>query len=236
MKIYKVDPSKVHANTKQVLLRTIPLVLLAMLAGFYVSENAGQQESSVYSIILTIILCILGGGAGIFIAIKRANKGLQTFELIIDENTIIRKQHNTPTINLSRKNIKQIIEAPNGAMVIKTNHNYDNIIIPQNIMERDDLYMTLSNFSLITPAPNTRSVLDIALPVIGLILFVMLFVSSNPIIIIASGVLVVLFLAWSLFMIQKSKIFDRQIKLFSLAGLILIGVAIVKVLFALSLI
>ena len=234
MKIYRVDPSKAQVNTKQVLLRTIPLMLLLMLAGFYVTETVGQQESSVYSIILTLILCSIAGGAGIFIAIKKMNRGLQSYELIIDENAIIRKQHNTPNISLSREQINQIVEASNGAMVIKTKNIHESIIIPQNIMEREDLYNTLSSFSVITPAPNTSPMLYVVLTLIGCFaMFVALFVSSNPIIIITSGVLVISFLVWSLFMIQKSKIVDKQIKLFSLVSLIILGVAIIKVLSAL---
>lgn len=223
---------------KQTLIRTIPLLLIAMIVGLLIFEfNPNNKDSSdinVYPIVIPIIL-----GAvffGVIKGLKRQKSIYDTYTLQFDENGVTREQINTPSISLLFSEITKITKSNQGGLVI-TGKNLSNlIIIPAQIDNMNIIEALLKENCAIQIAISKpliqRLNIPIAIAVLGLM--VITYVSTNKILVSVSGILLTSIMIWSFIKIQTNKNIDKKTRRSSywviLVILSIIGVMISKIL------
>ena len=142
---FKLDKAGFTVQEKSILVRSVAIGIIATCGGIIVTTyHQGNTSSySLYIVVPMILICI---GAGLWIGIRRQRKLWATYELIINEDTIIRKQNNITTITISKNEIQYIVESDNGIIAIKPMNTNQIIIVPAGITNREELIKTLAGF------------------------------------------------------------------------------------------
>jgi len=143
---FKLDQEGLKVQEKSIVVRSIAIGIIASCAGIFVTtyhrENASSD--SMYIIVPLILICI---GAVLWIGIIKQRKLWSTYELLISEDTIIRKQNNISTITISKNEIQYIVESDKGIIAIKPVNSNQMIIVPAGIGKRDELIENLAGFA-----------------------------------------------------------------------------------------
>src|SRR5687768_1995352 len=117
---FKLRPGSFPELRKQILLRTVPLMLLATGGGLGISFlNSDNYESTTSTLPLVLPLFLLIMLVSLYSSMRKQKKIFESFELILEEETVTRKQYNTPDIRIARSEIKSIIKNSNGSFTIK---------------------------------------------------------------------------------------------------------------------
>ena len=200
---------------KAIIIKTIPIAILAVGTGFAISHfNTNGQSSDVnvlpFAIPLTIGVLVFG----LFKAINRQKELFESYKLIINEDEIIREQFNTQTISIPRNEIKSIIRNPKGILTIVGNSNTEIIGVPSQINNSEKLEQILSEINPITDSdkkPLTEKYKGVLiLLVLGLMATVN--ISKDKIIVGVTGTVLVLFLGYSFFKVRRNKNIDKKTK------------------------
>ncbi len=213
MRTFKLDPYGFKKVQKKVLIKTIPVALIAAIAGFYISSATQNTDiSTVNPLQLSIPIILLALGFGLFNGLKRQKNNWDTFELTIDGETISRTQKNVPTVTINKKDIQKIFESPQGQILIKTGKRTDFISIPSSVREREELLNTLLYFGPINNQMGSNSKLTLIVSILSIGLLAAFFVSNEKSIIIPTGIILIAGLLWPFFEIQRSKVIDKRTK------------------------
>ncbi len=147
---------------------------------------------------------------GLYRGINRQKEIFDSYRLTLDNNGITREQHNTPTINIAKADLSEIIKNPNGSFTIKGNSTVNVIGVPSQIDDYENLELSLAEIRQIstkTSEPilqNFRSLLSIL--VIGLMASV--YISKDKIIVGISGTVLLVVLGYSVFERNNYAIFE----------------------------
>jgi hypothetical protein len=98
MQQFKIKQDRFKEIRKQILVKTIPISLLAGGVGVSIGMNNQQSTIDVLPVVIPVILATMV--FAIFISIKRQKKIFESYTLAISEDAIVRKQTNTPTITI----------------------------------------------------------------------------------------------------------------------------------------
>jgi len=236
MKTFKLDPCGFKEIRQKTLLRTIPIAVLAALAGLYISSvNQNTGTSSLDTLPIVIPIMIVALCFGIFSGLKRQKDMWDTYELTIDGETISRTQNNVPTVTIKKDDLQEIVESPQGHILLKTGNRTNLINIPSSVQDRDELLNTLAGFGQINKEVGNKSNLTLFISLAGIGLMLVFFVSKDKSIILLTGTILTGGLLWAFFEIQKSKLIDKKTKrgayfiflvLFSIIGRLLMELKI----------
>ena len=152
---FKLDKAGFKVQEKSILVRSVAIGIIATCGGIIVTTyHQGNTSSySLYIVVPMILICI---GAGLWIGIRRQRKLWATYELVIIEDTIIRKQNNIPTITISKNEIQYIVESDKGIIAIKSVNSNQLIIIPAGIAHREEMINELAGFAEIQHPEHRR--------------------------------------------------------------------------------
>jgi hypothetical protein len=152
---FKLDKAGFKVQEKSILIRSIAIGIIAACAGVFVTTcyQANASSDTMYIVVPMILICI---GAGLWIGIRRQRKLWATYELVINEDTIIRTQYNMPTITISKNEIQYIVESDKGIIAIKPVNINQMIIVPAGIANREELIETLAGFGEIQHPEQRR--------------------------------------------------------------------------------
>lgn len=213
-KQFKIKEDGFKEIRKQILMRSIPLMLISGTVGLLIfvfnTANKDLPEGNVLPYIIPMILVFFA--LGTINVLKRQKAIYKSYELRIDENGIARQQASTPTISLLFSEIKSITKSKQGAYVIAGNNRSNLIIVPAQLEELDVLINIIqANCGLPISHPKPlleRLTLPIALVVIGLMATT--YLSANKILVAISGVLLIALMGYSFIALQTNKNIDNR--------------------------
>ena len=235
MKTFKLDPDAFQDIRKKTFIRIIPLSFVAVFAGLYVSYINQSPDSSkidTFSFTIPVILVVLV--YSIVRALNRRKVIWESYQLMIDGNTITRTENNTPTISINKDEIVEISDHANGIILIRSNEQAKFIYVPSAVQDRKELVQSLSEFGTINQVEAKKSNFTVylySLLVIGL--FLLFYKSEKLPAILFSGSLLTIGLLWSFIEIRRSKHIDNKLKRSSYFVFFLIFVIIGRILFEL---
>jgi len=137
---------------------TIPITLFAAMTGIYISSaNKNTSTSTVDTLPFVIPIILVAFGFVLFKGKKTLKNMWETYELIIDGDTITRKQNNLPTITIKKSDLQEIIKSPQGHILLKTGQRTNQINIPSYIQDKDELLKALADFGQINKQTENKS-------------------------------------------------------------------------------
>lgn len=215
MEQFKIKPEGFKEIRKQMLVKTIPLAVIAVAVGLGVSYFNPNNQGDKVNVMPIVIPVAFGAVAfGLFRGVNRQKQLFQSYCLTISETGIVREQKNTPTISLSFSDINEILKNSNGSFTIKGRTALDVIGVPAQIDNYQHLETTLNqirplNIKTIEP---TAQKLRVPLIFLTLGLFAIVYLVSNKIIVGISGTTLTGILIYSFIQIQRNKNIDSKTK------------------------
>ncbi len=212
---FKIKENGFAEIRKQLILRLVSfglIVLCGLIVYIYILSTNQSGDINTLPFILPIII-----GAvifGLLMGLRRQKSIFNSYELTIDDQKIVRKQNITSDITIYLNEIEEIKKIANGALIINAGRLNKTIIVPAQLENIETLESKLSDFN-ITTAGREKSVLQSLkwpLSVLTIVLMLVLYLSTNKILISISGILLTAGLIYSQFAIQKSKHIDNRTK------------------------
>lgn len=233
MEQFKIRQDGFKEIRKAMLIKAIPISLLAAVGGLAISHfntNVQQSDVNVFPIVVPIVLGALT--FGLYRGVNRQKEIFDSYRLTLDNNGITREQHNTPTITISNTDISEIIKNSNGSFTIKGNSSVNVIGVPSQIDDYEKLEKSLAQIRQISTKSSEpflqkfRGLLSIL--TIGLMAAV--YISKDKIIVGVSGTVLLAVMGYSFFEVQRSKNVDSKTKK-GMWWLILVTASIVGVMY-----
>jgi hypothetical protein len=212
---FELDKNRFREVQKLIVVRGLPMMVLALLAGFgisYFNNSPQQDQPSFWFIMIPVFLMLLA--AGMYLGIQRQKGLFLSYRLTIDEQGIAREQATTPTIRLATEEIQEIYREANGGYAVKGSSINQTILIPAQIENPVVLEERLAQFSPLMESPKmpiTTRALRL-LPIVTLVLMVLVYVSTNKGVVAVSGTLLLGVMGYSLIVTQRSKHIDGKTK------------------------
>lgn len=233
MEQFKIRQDGFKEIRKAMLIKAIPISLLAAFGGLAISHfntNGQQSDVNVFPFVIPIVLGLLA--FGLYRGVNRQKEIFDSYRLTLDNNGISREQHNTTTITISNTDVSKIIKNSNGSFTIKGNSSVNVIGVPSQIDDYEKLEKSLAKIRQISTKSSEpflqkfRGLLSIL--TIGLMAAV--YISKDEIIVGVSGTVLLVVLGYSFFEVQKSKNVDGKTKK-GMWWLILVTASIVGVMY-----
>lgn len=230
MKTYKLSSEGFESVERKARNQTIIifLILIAVML-FIVAPELSREPLSLASVPISFILIAAAAYAGI----RKSSKGLQnrwsSYELSLIDDVVIRRQAQTPDIEIRRNQVVSLQETSSGDIIIKTDDRRKFIVVPASLNGREEVREHLAKWQkieLLTERPILK-ILPIvtALGTIGA--FATTVASQNIRVVLPVGFLLIAVLLWSLIEIQRSPHVEARIKRSAwLVLLPLLGVAV----------
>jgi hypothetical protein len=212
---YKIKMNAFKEIKKKMIFTSILKSLVTFSVGIYiVTVNMKTEKNDINVLPYVIPLLLLPLGFGIFIGIKRQKKLIESYRLIINEESIVREQFNTSEIAIPIHQISTITKHKNGTITIQGKDKTDTIAIPVQIENYNEILKKIAVFTPIKEIEKENYLQKysgiLTFFTIGLMFCV--YALKNKIIVGVSGVLLILFLIYSFIAIGKSKNIDNQSK------------------------
>ena len=212
---FRTRPGGFNEIKKRMLIRRIPIALIAVIGGFAITlYNTGNLQSNSSSLLFTVIICLAVLGYGWYVSIKRNKEIFDSYILTIDDNSISREEINTPSIKLAFRDIKEIARNKNNSFTIRGRAARDVIFVPAQMAHYEKVEVLLSRIMPITkPAthPLKKAYLRM-LPVLVIGLMLAVYLSDNKVVVVASGSLLTVQILWLFYEARRSKNIDSQTK------------------------
>lgn len=212
---FKIKENGFAEIKKAIIVKTIPIVILAAGTGLAISHfNTNGQSTDVNALPFLIPIIIGALAFGLFKGINRQKGLFESYKLTINENEIVREQNNTQTISIPRNEIKSIIRNPKGILTIVGNSNTEIIGVPSQINNSEKLEQILSEIKPITDSdkkPLTEKYKGVLI-LLTLGLMATVYISKDKIIVGISGTILILFLGYSFYEVRRNKNIDKKTK------------------------
>lgn len=200
---------------KAMIIKTIPVAILASGVGLTISHfNTNGQTSDINVLPFVIPIIVISLAFGLLKGINRQKDLFESYKLVVNESEIIRKQNNTQTITIPHHEVKSISRSPKGILTVLGNSNHEMIIIPAQINNIDKLEQILSQIKPINnyeQKPFNEKYKGLLIPLM-LALMATTYISKNKLIVGISGTILILFLGYSFYEVQKNKNIDKKTK------------------------
>ena len=200
---------------KAILIKTIPIAVLAMGTGLLISHFNTNGETSNINVLPFVIPIIIGALViGLLKGINRQKELFESYKLTLNTNEIIREQLNTPTISIPHNEIKSISRNSKGILTIVGNSSTNVISVPSQINHPEKLVQLLSQIKPIIDS-DKKSLLEKCK---GLLIFLTLglmatvYISKNKLLVGITGTLLILFLGYSFYEMYTNKNIDKKTK------------------------
>lgn len=239
LKVYTVKKEGFKEVKKRILFRSIPLILLAIGFGMFISLFNGQNHEINTGIILsTLIIAFIAVFIGLFFSLKIQKDNYFNKSIEINDRGILIKTKDVINMEIDRKNIVEIIEKNDGSVFIKTDNKKD-VLVPKYFDDLEDFKQVVSQFSEIKKenadqkTVNKQLILAVSIAV-TFILMGFFYLSKNSLIIIISGILLFILLLYSFIKIITNKLIDKRIKICSAAIFFLLFSIVMKLILIIS--
>lgn len=215
MKIFKIKQDGFKEIRKQMLIRTVPIMLVAVTVGIVISSiNSKEQTDDINVLPIVIPLVVAAVGYGMYLGLNRQRAIFESYYLTFTNNLITREQQNTPTVSIYFNEVKAIIKHKNGSFTIKGKDVTDLIQIPAQIESYPELETILQEIQPIE-FKDKVSFLEKYQSLSGFVtigLMLCVYTLNNKIIVGIAGVTLVALMIWSFIKTHKSKNVDSKTK------------------------
>lgn len=236
MKQFKIRENGFKEIRKQILMRAIPITLIAMAVGLVIFEfnptNNYASDVNVYPFLIPILIGVLAFGLNK--GIKRQKAIYDTYTLEFDDEGVTRNQINTPSIRLAFNEITSIKKSNQGGLVISGKSQVNSIIIPAQIDDMTTIESILKENCTIQIGISKPLIQRLIIPFLIVVLGLMAvtYISTNKILVSISGTIITAIMIWSLIKIQVNKNIDKKTRRSSywiiLVILSILGIMITK--------
>ena len=210
---------------KSLLMRTIPLMLMPLVAVLVFTKSTMIMVPFFLLIVLFVIMNL----------IKKQKRAWETFELSIDESKIERSQEGYPTISITKTDIKEAILAKNGSITLVAQPNANSIIIPFSVNNKEELLQIISSFTTVRELKKNNNLLYMyGAGILSLIALFSFMLSTNFYLTIGLGAALLVFNIWSFIQIQPNKNLDKKVKRASYFMIFMLIVIVGKLMVTLS--
>jgi hypothetical protein len=215
MQLYRNNAAGYNAFRKQILAKTIPLmagVLLFGLAIAYFSESttkASLQSTIAYMVIIAVYFAY-----SIFRGAKRQRAAFDSYQLIVGDDYLQRKQNNLADKTISFNAVTTITEDKRHNLYVRGAGKEDLIYIYNYIEDYDNIRAMLQSIMIIT-IEGRKGILQKYATVFSLAtlgLMATLYISDNKIVTGTAGLLLIAVLVWSFYKIRTSTFLDEKMK------------------------
>lgn len=216
MNLYTNRPDGFGEIRNQLLLRVLPLGLLAVGVGYAISyatsASTPQQEAEVLPFFLPLMLAALG--FGIYRSLQQQQRLYHSYTLTISDTTITRALNDTPTVAIPIQNITSITQNHNGTFTIQGATAQESIGVYRQVEPYDVLATQLRATHPLTMQTQKPVAERLRLPLVLLTLGLMasVYVATNRLLVALSGTALSGLLLWSFFSIQRSPHLDEATK------------------------
>lgn len=214
MKEYKLLREQAKSDNKKNLLVSIFIFLMIIaLSELYTRGYDSNYSTSLDSVLLPLLLIIVALFIGFRSSRKMNNEAIESFRIELFDNGIKRFQEHTPTVEIEKQEISSIHEVKNKGIIIKTKNENKYIFIPASLDGYIDLKKTISEWKQIENKENNMNqLIRILVSLGGAIGFYTFMFSKNSYIVISLGILLSVFLIWSMYKIQTNQNIDERVK------------------------
>lgn len=210
MEQYKIRPEGIWQIRNQSLRQSVPLLLVAVATGCFMSYP--NFNSTVMLLFVPLMIGV------VFFSIRKGAARLEqlfgSYTLAIDEDSILREQFNTPSVKIPFNSISAIEKNMAGGFTISGAKPADKILIPAQIERIEELEKSLHGIKNISlqASPSFFDKYRILLTLINLASMVIIFMVSNKMAVALAGVCILGLTGWSAFTVFQSKNIDRKTK------------------------
>ncbi|MEM6804992.1 MAG: hypothetical protein AAF696_26585 [Bacteroidota bacterium] len=200
---------------QKLIFRTIPIVLIALCGGIAISHfNSSDQNSDINLLPFFIPLIIGVMVFGFLKGMRRQKEIFNSYQLVIEEERILRRQAHTDDIEIKWSEIKEISKNKDGSLMIKGANVNKSIGVPGQIQNMPELELRLSDILEIIPASEKSFIQKFPwiFPVLTVGLMMIVAMSTNKILVGLAGTFLTAGLIYSLVVTQRSKHLDKKTK------------------------
>lgn len=216
MSTYRTRPEGFAELRRTMLLKGIPLGLVALGVGVGIPYFGTGSTSSAQGGIFPVFLLLLAGSFayGIYRAIAQQKQLYDSYRLTISDQQIVREQYNTPTIVIPVAEVTSISKNPNGSFVIRGLRPQDVMGVPQHVEPYETVEAQLHTICPVALQAQ-GPVLDrlrVPLTLLTLGLTATVFLATNKLLVGVSGISLSGFLMWSFFRVRGDQNVDNATK------------------------
>ena len=215
MQVFKISQDGFKEIKKQMLIRTLPVMLIAVTVGIaisFINSKDNSAEVNVLPIVIPIMAAAVG--FGLYRGVNRQKSLFESYTLTITNNLVTREQLNTPTISIYFNEVKEIAKHKNDSFTIKGKETVDLIVIPAQIDDYLQLETALQQIQPIV-VKDKVSFMEKYQSLTGLLtvgLMLCVYTVNNKIIVTLTGSTLVALMVWSFIKIRSSKNVDSKTK------------------------
>lgn len=211
MEVYKNRKDGFKVIQKRTLKIILPLMVLGLLSGTGISY---YNKASFDTIPFVLVISFIAVSFGMYRGLNRQRILFNSYSLRVENQCLIREQQNTPTVQIPKQDVQEIIRYANGSYLIKGKNPTDHIIVSEFVEDFEKLTVSLSKIGEIKTQEAKSMLQRLMLPLIGagLILMATVYISTNKYLVVISGTAVVSGLAWSVYHVFTSKNVDSKTK------------------------
>ena len=108
---FKIKEGGFKEIRKETILKSIPILLISSGGGMLIFYfNSGPDDINLLAMLIIIPVILLSMSFGFFIAMKRQKELLETYTIIIADDSITREQKSTLSIFIPNSEIRDIIK------------------------------------------------------------------------------------------------------------------------------
>ena len=206
MSIYKLQKSQNGLLDKLFSKAGIIIFAFLVLVLIFFFGTGSYSNFFIYAFVLAIVV----------LSFYRGMRLQRKYEVEINSTSIIQRKSTAPTMIINLSDIEYILALKNGGILIKQKDSENHILIPAGIENKEDIINTLDSVIPVTKPvkefPNYKwLILSVMLLTVGL--FYLFIYSSNKLLIISTGPILLAIHIWGFISIQKTDLVDKKIKL-----------------------
>ena len=232
MKAYTLEPSGFVTVKRQIIVRTIILGTIAGSISLYVVS----MRSSLAVLAVTALVGATAGSFGVFQAIRKQRQGWLSWQLLLDEESVTRKQSSLTDMEIQSAEITAVSELSDGTITIHTSRSDRAISIPTSIQDREEIRAHLNGWKEIRRLADRRWMNQVLIGIFAAVGFATVWMSETIIVVVPTGLVLIAALLWGLVTMVSSTQIDSRTKRLSWLVLLPLFSIVVKLLQVLSLI
>jgi peptidoglycan/LPS O-acetylase OafA/YrhL len=229
MQVFKIRPAGFTEIRKKLLLKIIPITLIAVAAGIFISSRNSPAGPNIYPFLIPFLALVLF--FAVYRAVNRQKALYDSYTLTFEHDLVKREQLNTPTIDIPFSDIRSVKKLANGSFLVQGKNHGDKIIIPVQIDDYaavESMLNQVAGVETITGKPAFQKYQGIfTLLVVGSMVCV--FTVTNKVIVTLSGAVVLAVMIWGFIEVRRNKNIDAKTKRASLYMLVVAAVVVVVV-------